>query len=130
MIGSFGDIPFEVSPERLRTFRDMSRKVAGRWSEHDIVAREPTLEFLGPSLDEISLTIRLSAQDGVHPREELDRLAQMVRGGIVEALVIGTEFFGMFALLDTSEARIIHASGGELMLAEVTLSLKEYFDEL
>lgn len=130
MIGSLGDIPFEVTPDRIRTFREISRRVAARWSEHAIAGRKPSLEFVGPSLDEVSLSVRLSATDGLNPRKEIERIALIVATGEVLPLIIGGEFLGVFAVMESSESRRVHASGGELMIAEVSLTLKEYIDDL
>lgn len=95
MIGSFGDIVFEVSADKIRTVNDFSRSAAGRWVTHEVTGKKPVSEFMGPALDEISFKMMFDASFGVNPKQEMDRLLIMCRSGTVETLIIGGAALGV-----------------------------------
>ena len=78
MIGSFGDVVFEVSTDIVRTFRDMQVQRSAKFSEHAIHGGKALLEFTGLSPASMSLSIRLDAGLGVNPKEELDTLRNIL----------------------------------------------------
>ena len=43
MIGSFGEIVFYVTPEKIRTFRDFQIQRSAKYTEHAIHGRKGTL---------------------------------------------------------------------------------------
>ncbi|MBQ7577245.1 MAG: hypothetical protein IJT21_03140 [Synergistaceae bacterium] len=61
MIGSFGGVVFEVSDEKVRTFRDYQIQRSAKYSEHAIHGRKGLLEFTGLSPVSASLAIKLDA---------------------------------------------------------------------
>ena len=95
MVGSFGDIIFEVSSDKIRTFDDFSRAASGRWAAHEIIGQKPKSEFLGPALDEISFKVRFDVQFGVNPKAEMDKLLIMCRSGVAETLIVGGTALGV-----------------------------------
>ena len=119
MIGTLGrKIIFEVSDDRVMTFRDMTRDISSRWAEHGVLGRKPKPEFLGPANQSVSLTITLSASLGVRPRNVLEAIE-----GMVEA---GTAGKNPFRLTASSETWDRVYSRGELSKAIVTITLEEY----
>ena len=129
MIGTLGKkIVFEVSDDYALTFRDMSREVSGRWTEHETIGTKPKPEFLGPGNQKITLTITMSASLGVHPRAVLETIADMVESGTVEYFVLGSRPVGgnPFRLTGTSETWGTIYSRGELARASLTITLEEY----
>ena len=58
MIGSYGDIVFEVSDKKVKTFRDFQIQRSAKYSEHAIHGGKALLEFTGLSPASISLNIR------------------------------------------------------------------------
>ena len=128
-IGTLGKkIIFEVSDEKALTFRDMTREVTGRWTEHEVMGVKPKPEFLGAGNQTVSLTIHLSATLGVKPREVLETIENMVESGAAEYLVIGHRPVGKnpFRLTASSEAWDKIYNHGELAKASVTITLGEY----
>ena len=129
MIGTLGrKIIFEVSDDRVMTFRDMTHDISGRWAEHEVLGRKPKPEFLGPANQSVSLTITLSATLGVRPRDVLEAIENMVESGTAETLVIGNRPVGKnpFRLTGSSETWAVVYNRGELARASMTINLEEY----
>ena len=127
-IGNLGKtITFEVSSDKVLTFRNMSRSVKGRWTQHNVKGK-PIAEFLGPDLDGASLTVSLSAMHGVKPRKTLETIEKAVRKGTVLPFVVGGEKVGSnnWVITSVSETWKCVYSKGELVSADVTLTLQEY----
>lgn len=127
-IGTLGKIVFEVSDERVHTFSDMGREVAGRWATHDVMGSKPKAEYLGPGNQSVKLTIHLSAALGVKPRDMLEQVERMVEAGVAEYLIIGSRPVGKspFRLTGSSETWDTIYSRGELAKATLTITLEEY----
>lgn len=129
MIGSFGkEIIFEVSDKTALTFRDLSRTVSGRWADHEASGAKPRSEFLGPGLQEVTFTVHLSAGLGVKPREVIRAVERMVEAGDAEYLVIGSSPVSTnpFRVTESSEAWNAVYHRGELVKADISLTLSEY----
>jgi len=130
-IGCFGDIiKFEVTANKILTFRNMKRSQAGRWATHPIVLKAPKSEFLGPDLTEVSMEVTLSAEHGVKPRSTIATIEKAVRKGTVETLVIGGKVLGWSShkwyIESVSETWEEIWNKGELVRAKITLNFKEY----
>ena len=48
VIGTLGDVVFEVSDKVARTFDEMVHTAVGRWAVHEVMNGKPRAEFLGP----------------------------------------------------------------------------------
>ncbi len=128
-IGTLGKhIVFEVSDEKVLTFQGMTREVAGRWADHEVLGVKPKPEFLGPGKQTITLPITLSATLGVRPRAVLEAIERMVESGMAEYLVIGSRPVGThpFCLTASSETWDRLYRRGELARATVSITLEEY----
>lgn len=128
-IGSLGKtITFEVSDKKVLTFTNLSRTVKGRWTQHNIVESKPKSEFLGPDLDGITFKISLSAMHGVKPRKTLEKIEKAVQKGTVMNFVVGGKKVGgnSWVITAVSEAWNCVYSKGEIVTADVTLTLQEY----
>ena len=128
-IGNLGKtITFEVSSEKVLTFNNLSRTVKGRWTQHSIIESKPKSEFLGPDLDGITFKVILSAMHGVKPRKTIETIEKAVKNGTVMSFVIGGKKVGdnSWVITSVSEAWNCVYSKGELVTAEVNLTLQEY----
>ena len=128
-IGTLGSkIVFEVSGDKVLTFNEMGREVAGRWATHEALGVKPKAEFLGPENQTISLTINLSAAMGVRPRDVLEAVEDMAETGVAEYLIIGSKPVGKnpFRLTGSSETWNNVYHHGELARASMTITLEEY----
>lgn len=129
MIGTLGSkIIFEVSDETAFTFQSMTRKVSGRWAEHETQSAKPKPEYLGPANQVVTLSITLSAGLGVRPRAILEQVENMVEAGAAEYLILGNKPVGKnpFRLTDSSETWDKVYNHGELVRATMTITLEEY----
>lgn len=128
MIGSFGDVIFEVSANKIRTFDRFSRSSSGRWAEHEIIEGKPPLEFKGPGLDTINFTMRFDANFGVNPRGEMDKLLIMSRDGQAETLIIGGKALGVdkWVITDVRQNWQTVDNKGNVIVSTVDVALKEY----
>jgi len=128
MLGSFGDVTFEVSSDRIRTWNDLQRSGKARWAAHELVQEKPVLQYVGPDLEEISFTVRLDAGLGLAPASELDALRKIRDEAEPQPLTIGGQPYGKFVLESLSESQSRFDNKGNLFLAVVSLSLKEYHE--
>ena len=129
MIGTLGrEIVFEVSDETVMTISELSRTVSGRWAVHETSDVKPRPEFLGPGLQGVSLSIHLSAMLGVKPRAVIEAVEKKVENGDAEYLVLGTAPVSAnpFRITESSEAWNAIYHRGELVKADLTLTLEEY----
>jgi len=128
VIGSYGEIVFEVSMDRVRTFDNFTRSGSGRWENHDIISLKPMPEFIGPGQEDISFSIRLDAAMGLNPENELQKLRDMRDTGEVAQLIIGSKPVtnNLWLLESLQEQQRVFDNKGRLILADVELSLKEY----
>ena len=130
MIGSFGDVVFEVSSERIRTFRDFQIQRSAKYSEHAIHGRKGLLEFSGLSASTASLNIRLDAGLGVNPKDELTTLHDILNNHKALLFILDGEpqGDGLWVLESLSESYEIIDNKGAVIAVEVSLKLKEYIE--
>ena len=130
MIGSYGDIVFEVSSERVKTFRDLQVQRSAKYSEHAIHGRKALLEFTGLSPASISINIRLDAALGLNPKEELSMLYEVLNKHIVMPFILDGEPQGdnLWVLESIDEKHEIIDNHGKSIAVEVSLKLKEYIE--
>lgn len=127
-IGSYGDIVFEVSPKKVQTFNDFQRSSSSRWNEHEIIQKKPKSEFNGPGLEEISLTIKLSAFLGVNPSNQLEKLRKMNYTGKVASFILGGRPISQnyWSIQRMDESNHVFDNKGNILSVDVSLNLKEY----
>ena len=130
MIGSYGDIVFEVSSERVKTFRDLQVQRSAKYSEHAIHGRKALLEFTGLSPASISINIRLDAALGLNPKEELSMLYEVLNNHITMPFILDGEPQGdnLWVLESIDERHEIIDNHGKSIAVEVSLKLKEYIE--
>lgn len=127
-LGSFGEIVFEVSHEKIRSFHDFSRSATSRWNAHERFGQKPRNEFLGPNLDEISFVMRFDVRYGMDPKAEMDRLVSWCREGRAETLIIGGMPIGMdqWTIKSVTQKWITVDGSGRLLVGEASVTLEEY----
>lgn len=128
-IGNFGKlIVFETSDSKILNFNDFQRTVSGNWGTHERIGKKAQSEFLGAGLSGVTFRIVLNAQHGVKPRKTIKAIEDAIEKGQVEYLVIGASKVGSnrWKITQMTEAWNTILSGGELMRAEITLTLEEY----
>jgi phage protein U len=128
-IGSFGDIVFEVSTKKTKTFKDFERSGSARWNDHEVIGKKPKSEFAGPNLEEISYTILFKAELGINPIKELAKLRSMRDTGKVASFIIGGKPISTnyWSVQQLSESYKVIDNKGNILEAEVNVDLKEYY---
>lgn len=128
-IGNLGKlIVFEVSSDKVLTFRNMKKTVKGRWTTHAVIGNKPVSEFLGPDQGAISLDIYLTVNHGVKPRSTIDLIEKAIESGTPYPFVVGGKKVGshQWVITSMSETWGSIISDGQLISANLTLSLAEY----
>ena len=130
MIGSFGEVVFEVSDEKVRTFRDYQIQRSAKYSEHAIHGRKGVLEFTGLSPASASLAIKLDANLGVNPKEELNNLREILNKHEAVPFILDGEpqGDGLWVLESLNENFEIIDNHGTFISINVSLNLKEYIE--
>ncbi len=130
MIGSFGDVIFEVYPEKVRTFRDFQIQRSAKYAEHAIYGHKGLLEFTGLSAATASFRVRLDAGLGVNPREELIALRDILTKHEAVLFILDGEpqGDGFWVLESLDESFEIVDNMGVLIAVEVSLKIKEYVE--
>ncbi len=129
-IGSFGDVIFEVSTDKILTFNDLEKKSSAKWNEHSIAGNKAKLEFDGPGLTDLSYNILLRAEFGINPMKEMAKLNKMNDRGEAHHFVLGQKpiMTNKFVIADITEKLRNIDQNGNVFTIEVTVSLKEYVE--
>ena len=125
-IGVLGDITFETNADKVRTWQEARRSGPARWATHDVWAGKPVLEFIGPGLAQITLSVRLDITKGVVPRDELRKMRDARDTGAVNQFTIGGSLVGDFIIKDVAESWRHMTGKGVLLVADAELMLEEY----
>lgn len=130
MIGSLGDVAFEVSTDLVRTFRDFQVQRSAKFSEHAIHGGKALLEFTGLSPASMSLNIRLDAALGVNPKDELDTLREILNDHEAVPFILDGEpqGDGLWVLESLDENYEVIDNQGTFIALDVGLKLKEYIE--
>ncbi|MCP4160042.1 MAG: phage tail protein [Deltaproteobacteria bacterium] len=126
IVGTFGNIVFEVSDQVVHTILGLKRTVKGRYAKHVIISKKPVLEFLGPDLSDLNFEIHLHAGLGVKPREYLLNMYDVVHSGTPHRLNLGEHRFGEYVLEEISEDWEKFTTEGNLIYLKCSVKLKEY----
>ncbi len=127
-VGSLGSVVFSVSDAFIRTISDYSRKTSVRLATHDIIGAKPLTEFVGPSADSMSFSIKLSAFHGVNPKSEAEKLRRMAETGKAVTFVMGgapvTQ--NRWIIESVDEDANYYDRAGNIVSADLKLSIREY----
>jgi len=129
VIGSWGDLIFEVSGNVAKTFNRLTEKSTGRWAEHETINTAPLSEFLGPGLDELELSIIFTTMLGVDPQESYEALRMAERRGEYYPFILGGfplsgNLWRINEISGTST--VFGPRDGNIMWMEVSITAKEY----
>ena len=129
-VGSLGDIAFEVSSEKIKTFRDLQIQRSAKYTEHAIHGKKGLLEFTGFAAATGSLNIRLDAALGVDPKEEFDALLEVFNEHQAVPLILDGEPIGdgLWVIESIDENFEVVNNQGTAIALEVPLKLKEYVE--
>ena len=134
MIGSLGDVIFEVSDKKVSSINnELSRTYKSKISEHNAIYGPGMIRHQGRELIEISFGISLvsSLLSDSSPSEELDKIKTMWEFGEYGYLTFGGQTFGAFPFLivDMNEKNsYFNKKTSSFDVINLELTLKEYID--
>ena len=134
MIGSLGDVIFEVSDKKVFSINnELSRTYKSKISEHNAIYGPGMIRHQGRELIEISFGISLvsSLLPDSSPAEELDKIKTMWEFGEYGYLTFGGQTFGAFPFLivDMNEKNsYFNKKTSNFDVINLELTLKEYID--
>lgn len=127
MVGSFGNIIFETSDEKILTPTSLSRTGGAVWADHPMLYKKPRREFMRSENRGVELEIKLKASLGVSPAKSIDELYKIMENGRTHPLVVGGRPMSRYnmALMSISDSWDEVLSGGELISATVSVKFEE-----
>ena len=128
MIGSYGDIIFEVSSEKILNLTDLSTAYGGNWASQDLISGKPRKQFIGAINATATFNMLLKADLGVKPSEMLENLRKKAEEGTADYLIIGGKLVCENKMVITSLSGKFNTiyNGGEVASISVSVSLEEY----
>jgi phage protein U len=130
IIGTFGDLIFEVSHSKIKTFNELTETVGSRWEAHEVIGATPKAQFVGAEQGEVSFVITFSISLGIEPRKQVERLHRMIITGQHAPLIIGGQLVGTQKgewYIESAETAWKNVnSSGQIDYIEMNLTLKEY----
>ena len=135
MIGSLGDVIFEVSDKKVFSINNqINRSYKSKISEHNPIYGPGMLRHQGRELTEITFGITLISPllQETTPSEQLDKIKTMWEFGEYGYLTLGGQTFGAFPFLiiDISEKNsYFNRETSEFDYINLDLILKEYIDD-
>lgn len=124
-------VPFMVTEDVVRTLEKWKWTGKARWATHYRHMGNALTEFLGRDTDEMSFRVKLVAELGVTPMEELKRFWRWERDGTPLALTIGEHNYGRYRWAIVSHGTEISYTDayGNIYACEIELKLQEYLRE-
>ena len=134
MVGSFGDVVFEISDKKVFSINnEINRAYKSKISEHTAIFGPGMIRHQGRELTELSFGISLVASliPDTTPSEQLDKIKTMWEFGEYDYLTLGGQTFGAFPFLiiDISEkSSYFNKETSNFDFINLELTLKEYID--
>jgi hypothetical protein len=128
--GIYGSIIYGRAMGKIHTFYEIDRKYAGRFGEHQVHLRKPLLEWAGPALVEIDMSLTLDAAWCGDPLPLLAQWHFYNENAIAAPLIVGGKPMGpglsLFVITELSEHHKHWLPPGQLIAVELHASFKEY----
>lgn len=127
-IGCLGDIPFEVSSNRIQTPKNMKWTGSAQYATHQRHGGDSLTEFVGNNPDKFTIEILLSAYLGVDPMNVVEKIIKYRREGKALPLVIGDKAYGKYRWTIVSHDAVLSTTDGDGNVVSMTVSitLQEY----
>lgn len=127
-IGTWGDLVFSVSRNKVKTFDGLKWEVSARYVKHDRHLKKQLLEFVGTDTESISFTMLFSVLLGTDPMREIENLRSAVLSGDVSRLIIGSKAYGKtkWVITKISNQLTRYDNRGNLLAAKVDVTMESY----
>jgi phage protein U len=124
-LGSIGDVTFETSSMKIRTFQQITSASEAKYTDHEVINQKPVSEFTGLELDEKEIQITLDGSLGVDPLEEVKKLREMRDSGEPYRVILFGEICGDYTVRSIDE-EYKHTIKNRPLIIKLTLSIKEH----
>ena len=128
MVGRFGSLRFSVSSDRVLTFNNLKITRGMKTTEHDTPWYKGRLEVTGEELDSATLDICLRADMGVNPRQQAEKIRQLMHQKKANYLVLGGRKLmdRRCIITNMSEQWNYIYRNGKVYEIQISLTFKEY----
>lgn len=128
VVGSLGDIVFEVSPEVVKTLDSIKWSSSAEYYTINRYLKDDLIEFGGNKPEKISFTVRLNASMGINPLDEMIKFLDAKRQGLAMRFVIGWKAYGKYKwCIESLENEMKYYDPyGNLLYCDVNVTLIEY----
>ena len=111
VIGSLGDVVFEVSDSTALTIENIRWSSSAKWETHARHLKDPALEYTGMDEDRMEFDVVLSRYLGVDVMERILTLFEYERNGTPVPLTIGSKGYGKYRWVIRSTERTFNVTG-------------------
>ena len=127
MIATLGNYTFEVSAEKVKTFRDLRLSHSASFAEHKVIGRKGLLEFTGLNASSASLSLTLSASLGVNPSQEISEFYNLMNNHELLVFSLGGQVLGegYWVIEGLDEEDKVIDNHGNITEATISVKLKE-----
>lgn len=124
-------VMIQATEEMVRTLEKWKWSGKARWAVHKRHGGDSLTEFTGRDTDEMKCNIKLVAELGLKPMEELVRIWRWEREGVPLAITIGEHNYGRYRwVIQEHDTEIQYTdTEGNVYCCEVTLKFLEYLRE-
>ncbi len=131
IIGTLGDIVFEVSSKTIMTINKFNRSKSTAFQTHGVHLRTGLIEFTGSEPESISISIKISRYLGADPLYVYSKIIDYQNNGTAVSLVIGNEIYGSYKWI-VSKCKATYNyydKVGNVTDVDASLTLTEYVKE-
>lgn len=131
-IGSLGGVTFEVSfvknRAKMLSFSDLTRTLSTEFAEHKRNGKKPLLEFSGPDLNELTMSIIAKAEFQINPIKVSEKLTKYAKDGERLPFLLGGKKVGSgyYAITNISQPYKEILANGKIAQMNFDVTLKEY----
>lgn len=127
-LGGFGDNVFEVSMNKIYTFKDYSNEISLDTEDQEVDSNKPSTYIKGMALETPSITIELRQSKNIDVETEYNNWKNMCESKKAHMLFLGDKpvSTNKFLLIKVSTSNVQFSSTGKMIKATLNLSFKEY----
>lgn len=127
-IAVFGSKVFEVTPDKIYTFKNFQYSSTLETEDQDAAGKKPSTYNKGPGLGKISFKIDLDTSNGINPRAEIESWEEIKDAGIAYPFILGKRQWGKhkWLLIDVQAPDPVIDNHGNILEVEMSLQFKEY----
>jgi len=127
-IAVFGNKAFVVMDSKIVTFNDFQYGSTLETEKQDAAGKKPSTYNKGSGLDTLSIKVRLSADLGVNPRNQLGEWLKIKDAGVAYPFILGGKPFrpNKWLLVNVQASEEVIDNDGNFLALTLNLSFDEY----